>query len=580
MEPGLTNWVDILILVLYFVFVMAIGLWASCRKGSETVKGYFLAGRDMVWLPIGFSLFASNIGSEHFVGLAGSGASSGIAVVAFEWGAVMLLLLLGWVFLPIYLISGAYTIPEYMSQRFGGNRLRIYLSVVSLILYTLTKISVDVYAGAVFIQQALGWNTYIAIAGLLVVTAVYTIVDCRQLCSRNIQTVIMVVGATVTCCSWLGIMEYKYMNAIPSNYTTNSNSTCGHPRADAFHILPLSAKNIGHAKGATIVAGYLKLLPLFIIVIPGMISRVLYTDEVACIDPEVCKSVCDNANGCSNIAYPKLVLGLAPTGLRGLMIAVMMAALMSSLTSIFNSAATLFSLDIWKKLRNKASEKELLLTGRIFVVILVGISVAWIPLIKLSQGAQLFIYIQAVTGYIVPPICIVFLLTVFVPRVNEQGAFWAIVLGQIVGVVRLVLDLIYQSPRCGEVDIRPDVLVKVNFTYFAGLLLVLSGIICIVVSMCTQKLPSWMTSGLTFWSVQAMSINNKKRVRRQQIKNRLTSISLTIFDASKIKRREEIEARNLKNKEKLNVSQFWNWFLNINAILVLCIFVMCFAIFA
>ncbi|KAK3579954.1 hypothetical protein CHS0354_033472 [Potamilus streckersoni] len=156
MEPGLTNWVDILILVLYFVFVMAIGLWASCRKGSETVKGYFLAGRDMVWLPIGFSLFASNIGSEHFVGLAGSGASSGIAVVAFEWGA--------------------YTIPEYMSKRFGGNRLRIYLSVVSLILYTLTKISVDVYAGAIFIQQALGWNTYIAIAGLLIVTAVYTIV--------------------------------------------------------------------------------------------------------------------------------------------------------------------------------------------------------------------------------------------------------------------------------------------------------------------------------------------------------------------------------------------------------------------
>uniref|UniRef100_K1QP75 Sodium/glucose cotransporter 2 n=1 Tax=Magallana gigas TaxID=29159 RepID=K1QP75_MAGGI len=175
MKAGLDNWVDILILVAYFVFVFVVGILSIWRRDRSTAKGYFLAGRSMQWFPIGASLFASNIGAEHFIGLAGSGASSGIAVVAFEWGAVFCLLMLGWVYLPVYLTSEVYTIPEFLKRRFGGKRLRIYHSLILQLSYIVTKISVDVYAGAVFIQQAVGWNTYLSIFVLLAVTAAYTI---------------------------------------------------------------------------------------------------------------------------------------------------------------------------------------------------------------------------------------------------------------------------------------------------------------------------------------------------------------------------------------------------------------------
>ncbi|WAQ99431.1 SC5AB-like protein, partial [Mya arenaria] len=474
-----------------------------------------------------------NIGSEHFIGLAGSGAKSGIAVVAFEWGAVLLLLLLGWLFLPVYLTSGIYTMPEYLEKRFGGRRLRTYLSVISTLLYIMTKISVDVFAGSVFIQQALGWNTYISISAILVVTGLYTVIGglSAVVFTDTLQTVIMLTGSSILAAmayvkvGGLWALEYKYPKAYPTSFEPKEGSMCGLPREDAFHIfrdpvnsdLPwpgvvirstlaslwywctdqvivqrtLAAKNIGHARGATIVAGYLKILPLFLIIFPGMISRVLFPDEVACVDPKVCMSVCDNENGCSNIAYPKLVLELAPIGLKGLMMAVMLSALMSSLTSVFNSAATLFTMDIWKKIRKDASEKELLISGRVFILFLVGLSIAWVPLIKSAQGAQLFIYIQAVTGYIAPPLCVIFLLGVLVPRINEEvryklvtmqfhyGAFWGMLIGQLIGITRLVLDFVYPAPKCGEPDHRPVVVSAVNFTYFSGILLVVSTVIAV-----------------------------------------------------------------------------------------------------
>ncbi|XP_063414642.1 sodium/mannose cotransporter SLC5A10-like [Mytilus trossulus] len=564
MKAGLDNWIDILVLVIYFILVLAVGLLSVCRKGRDSVKGYFLAGRSMLWFPIGASLFASNIGSEHFIGLAGSGAASGIAVVAFEWGAALCLPLLGWVFLPIYLSSGVFTIPEYLSKRFGGTRLRTYLSILALFLYIATKISVDVYAGSVFIQQALGWSTYPSIIGLLVITAVYTVIGglAAVIFTDTLQTIIMLTGAISL--SVLGFIKVgginglipKYMDAIPdslryadsfntsSNITSNFTSQCGYPRLDSFHIIrnpvdsdlpwpgllirstfistwywcadqvivqrALAAKNIGHARGATLMAGYLKFLPLFLIIMPGMISRVLFTEDVACHDPETCIRVCDNPVGCSNVAYPKLILGLAPTGLRGLMMAVMMSALMSSLTSIFNSAATLFTMDLWTKIRRKATDRELLIVGKVFIVILVGISVAWIPLIQNSQEGQLFLYIQAVTGYLAPPICAVFLLAVFVPRINEKGAFWGMLSGQIVGITRMVLDFVYPSPKCGTVDTRPDIISKVHFTYFSAGLLFFTGIMVVILSLLTKQGEYQVGRYLTFWYTPSIKSPSEK----------------------------------------------------------------------
>ncbi|KFP11624.1 Sodium/glucose cotransporter 5, partial [Egretta garzetta] len=417
---------DLVVVVVYFSLNVAVGIWSSCRVNRNTVSGYFLAGRDMAWWPIGASLFASSEGSGLFIGLAGTGAAGGIAVTGFEWNATYALLALAWVFVPVYVSSGIVTMPEYLQRRFGGERIRMYLSGLSLLLSIFTKISTDLYSGALFVQVCLGWDLYLSTILMLVVTGLYTIAGglAAVIYTDALQTLIMVLGAimlAVKAFNEIGgypNLEEAYLKAVPSKIVPNT--TCHLPRADAMHLfrdpvsgdLPwtgmtfglsimatwywctdqvivqrsLSAKSLSHAKAGSILASYLKMLPLFVIIMPGMISRVLYPDAVACVDPEECTRVCGAAVGCSNIAYPKLVVELMPSGLRGLMIAVMMAALMSSLTSIFNSSSTLFTMDIWRKLRPRAGERELLLVGRVVTVVLVALSVVWIPILQSSSG--------------------------------------------------------------------------------------------------------------------------------------------------------------------------------------------------
>ncbi|XP_042540781.1 sodium/glucose cotransporter 4 isoform X2 [Dipodomys spectabilis] len=453
---------DIVVVVIYFVFVIVVGIWSSIRASRGTVGGYFLAGRSMSWWPIGASLMSSNVGSGLFIGLAGTGAAGGLAVGGFEWNASCLLLALGWIFVPVYIAAGVVTMPQYLKKRFGGQRIQVYMSVLSLILYIFTKISTDIFSGALFIQMALGWNLYLSTVILLLVTAVYTITGglTAVIYTDTLQTVIMVGGALVLMflgfqeVGWYHGLQQQYNQAIPN--ATVPNTTCHLPRPDAFHMLrdpvngdipwpglifgltvlatwcwctdqvivqrSLSAKNLSHAKGGSVLGGYLKILPMFFIVMPGMISRALYPDEVGCVDPDVCQTVCGTRVGCSNIAYPKLVMALMPVGLRGLMIAVIMAALMSSLTSIFNSSSTLFAIDIWHRFRKTATEQELMVVGRVFIVVLVVISILWIPIIQSSNSGQLFDYIQAVTSYLAPPITALFLLAIFCKRVTEPLA--------------------------------------------------------------------------------------------------------------------------------------------------------------
>uniref|UniRef100_A0A803SP18 Sodium/mannose cotransporter SLC5A10 n=1 Tax=Anolis carolinensis TaxID=28377 RepID=A0A803SP18_ANOCA len=377
---------------------------SSWRANRSTLSGYFLAGRSIAWWPIGASLFASSEGSGLFIGLAGTGAAGGIAVAGFEWNATYVLLALAWVFVPVYVSSGILTMPEYLQKRFGGERIRMYLSSLSLLLSVFTKISTDLYSGALFVQVCLGWNLYLSTVLMLLVTAIYTIAGglTAVIYTDALQTLIMVIGAvilTATAFHEIGghpNLEEAYLSAVPSK--TIPNTTCHLPRPDAMHLfrdplsgdLPwtgmtfglsvlatwywctdqvivqrsLSAKSLNHAKGGSILASYLKMLPMVLIVMPGMISRILYPDDVGCVDPGECARICGSEVGCSNIAYPKLVMELMPSGLRGLMIAVMMAALMSSLTSVFNSSSALFTMDIWRKVRRGATEKELLAVGR------------------------------------------------------------------------------------------------------------------------------------------------------------------------------------------------------------------------
>ncbi|KAM6414890.1 sodium/glucose cotransporter 4 [Rhynochetos jubatus] len=531
---------DIIVVVLYFAFVLIVGIWSSIRASRGTIGGYFLAGRSMTWWPIGASLMSSNVGSGLFIGLAGTGAAGGLAVGGFEWNATWALLALGWIFVPVYIAAGVVTMPEYLQKRFGGQRIQIYMSVLSLILYIFTKISTDIFSGALFIQISLGWNLYLSTVVLLAVTAVYTIAGglTAVIYTDALQTLIMVLGALVLMfigfekVGWYEGLQEKYSTAVPKIIVPNT--TCHLPRADAFHLFrdpvkgdipwpglvfglsvlalwcwctdqvivqrSLSAKNLSHAKGGSVLGGYLKIFPMFFIVMPGMISRALYPDEVGCVDPEICKRVCGAAVGCSNIAYPKLVIELMPDGLRGLMIAVMMAALMSSLTSIFNSSSTLFVIDIWQRIRKKASEQELMIVGRVFILILVVISILWIPIIQSANSGKLFDYIQSITSYLAPPITALFILAIFCKRINEPGAFWGLMVGLAVGLVRMIIEFIYSTPSCGEEDRRPAVLKDLHYLYFALILCVLTAIVIVLVSLCTPPIPEEQLACLTWWT--------------------------------------------------------------------------------
>ncbi|XP_006731876.1 sodium/glucose cotransporter 5 isoform X2 [Leptonychotes weddellii] len=505
---------DIIIITVYFALNVAVGIWSSCRASRNTVKGYFLAGRDMAWWPIGASLFASSEGSGLFIGLAGSGAAGGLAVAGFEWHATYVLLALAWVFVPIYISSEIVTMPEYIQKRYGGQRIRMYLSVLSLMLSVFTKISIDLYAGALFVHICLGWNFYLSTILMLAITALYTIAAFDQIGGYE-------------------QLAAAYAQAIPRR--TIANTTCHLPRADAMHMfrdpytgdLPwtgmtfgltimatwywctdqvivqrsLSARDLNHAKAGSILASYLKMLPMGLIIMPGMISRVLFPDDVGCVVPSECLRACGAEIGCSNIAYPKLVMELMPIGLRGLMIAVMMAALMSSLTSIFNSSSTLFTMDIWRRLRPRAGERELLLVGRLVIVVLIGVSVAWIPILQDSNSGQLFIYMQSVTSSLAPPVTAIFVLGIFWRRANEQGAFWGLMVGLAVGATRLVLEFLHPAPPCGDPDTRPSILGSIHYLHFAVALFVLSGVVVVAGSLMTPPPRGIQIENLTWWTL-------------------------------------------------------------------------------
>ncbi|XP_032218833.1 sodium/glucose cotransporter 5 [Nematostella vectensis] len=575
---------DWCIIAIYFVFCLGVGLFSKFRKQrgkQETAEGYFLAGRSMMWWAVGPSLFASNIGSEHFVGLAGSGAATGIGVVSYEWQACWILLLLGWLFVPVYLKSRVFTMPEYLKKRYQSVWVRTYLTTVALISYVFTKTSVDIYAGSVFLYEAVGFNVYVSAAVVLVITAVYTLFGglMAVIFTDVFQCAIMIIGAIILAAmSFVKVGGYdalwsKYgsavgkpwvdptqnitavvnttlatlmnttvapMTAAAMNMTTayaNSTSPSSveacykltpywgnmfrplddpdYPWLGIWTTLPimgvwywctdqvivqraLGAKNNSHSRAGTIFAGFLKILPIFIMVMPGMISRVLFPDSIACADRKSCYEHCKNEWGCTNNAYPKLVLNVLPTGLVGLMMAVMMAALMSSLSSAFNSSATIFTVDVWMIFRPKAKEREKLIVGRVVVALLVGISLVWLPIIQGAHGSQLFVYIQTIQSYLAPPITMVFGLGILWPRLSEAGALSGLVVGFLMGMLKFILGNVYPPPDCGTLDVRPG-LVKLHFMYYAIIIFGVSGLVMVVVSLFTKPVPLDELGGLT-WS--------------------------------------------------------------------------------
>ncbi|XP_076453048.1 sodium/glucose cotransporter 4-like isoform X2 [Babylonia areolata] len=627
---------------------------SSCRNRGS-IGGYFLAGRSMHWIPVGASLFASNIGSGHFVGLAGSGAASGIGIAVFELNAIFILMMLGWLFVPVYIAAGVFTMPEYLRKRFGGQRIRIYLSVLALLLYVFTKISADLYSGAIFLTQALPeLNLYVAIIILLAVAAIFTIGGglTAVIWTDFIQTLIMIVGAFILMImSFIEVGGYealqkKFFEAWPNTTVNNWRNQsypyakCGIPPDNSWHLvraaddggLPwpgvmfgltissiwywcsdqvivqraLAAKNMANAKAGTLLAGYLKFLPMWLIVFPGMIARVLFPNKIACGDPDVCEEVCGSRSGCTNIAYPTLVLELMPPGLRGLMLAVMMSALISSLTSIFNSSSTIFTMDIWRRIHKNASEVELMIVGRLCVIVLVGVGIAWIPIVQ--NISELFHYIQAITSFLAPPVCAVYVLAVFWKRTNEPGAFWGLMVGLVVGLVRFIWEYVYPAVPCGEEarDEKPDVISKVHYLHFGILLCGITTIVTVLVSLLTEPIDDIHLQRLTFWTrfstlrrIDLSEVENEKNPPPPPLE-RKTSIVDEPYESlpwykkmcewicgiEKMTGKEantmsEAELRALEEKQTSIVEKTWvRRVLNINAVVLMTLAVFLWGFFA
>ena len=490
---------DLVVIAGYFLVLLGIGYWAA-RAEKQVSSDYFLAGRDVGWLAVGASLFASNIGSEHLVGLAGTGAASGLAVGHFEWIACFMLLLLGWLFVPFYLRSGVYTMPEFLERRFNPAA-RWYFTWVSVIGYVLTKISVTLFAGGVVMRAVTGFDIWTSATVLIVITGLYTIFGGLRavIYTEVLQAIVLIFGSAalmfigVTAVGgWSGLQArlpadffsmWKPMNHPDFPWT---GVVFGAPILGVWywctdqHIVQrvLAAKSETDARRGTIFAGYLKILPVFIFVLPGMVAAALYTDV---------------RSGAGDTAYPALVTRLLPVGFKGLVLAGMLAALMSSLASAFNSCSTLLTWDVYRKLHPTATEKRLVEVGRASTIILVGLGLAWIPFMK-YVSPQLYIYLQSVQAYIAPPIAACFLLGVLMPRLNGVGAMSALITGFVIGALRLGLELGRAHLAQGSVWMW---IATINFLHFAALLFVLSTVILVGVSLATKAPDPKQIEGLT-----------------------------------------------------------------------------------
>jgi SSS family solute:Na+ symporter len=510
---GLSS-LDWAVIGLYFLGLAAV-VWWSARK-QKSSEDYFLAGRNIGWFVIGASLFASNIGSEHIVGLAGSGAKSGVAMAHYELHA-WCLLVLGWVLVPFYSRSAVFTMPEFLERRYNATA-RWILSVVSLIAYVFTKVSVTVYAGGVVFQTLLPELVigqvdafWIGAFTIVILTGIYTVFGGLRavVYTDALQAVVLIIGSlSITTIGLINLGGWGELRELAGNEHFNMwrpASDPDFPWAGMLFGAPivglwywctdqyivqrtLAARNLTQARRGTIFGAYLKLTPVFLFIIPGIIAYALAkSGRIELESPDM--------------AFPVLVQTLLPAGLRGLVVGGLLAALMSSLSSLFNSCSTLFTVDIYEKLHPTASERTLVSVGRVATGVVVVLGIIWIPVMKLISGA-LYEYLQSVQAYLAPPITAVFFFGVFYKRVNAYGAVAGLISGFILGMAKMFVQII--AGLEGASDWMPGLLMtfgQFNFLYFCIVLFVFSVIVTIGVSLLTPKPSEEQIRSLTYATV-------------------------------------------------------------------------------
>ena len=522
---------DWIVIGLFSLALIGIVVWVLRQKQNDSAD-YFLGGRDATWIAIGASIFASNIGSEHLIGLAGTGASSGMAMAHWEIQGWMILIL-GWVFVPFYARSMVYTMPEFLERRYNPQS-RTILSFISLISYVLTKVAVTVYAGGLVFQQVFGIETlwgidffWIAAIGLVIITAIYTILGGMKsvLYTSILQTPILLLGSLIILV--LGFKElggWDEMMRICGATVVNdygdtmtdlirNNRDAQYPWLGALigssiigfwywctdqYIVQrvLSGKNQREARRGTIFGAYLKLLPVFLFLIPGMIAFALHQKSLAAGGEGFLPLLASGAVN-ADAAFPTLVAKLLPAGVKGLVVCGILAALMSSLASLFNSSAMLFTIDFYKRFRPNTPEKRLVTIGQIATVVIVILGILWIPIMR-SVGDVLYTYLQDVQSVLAPGIADAFLLGICWKRTTAQGGMWGLIAGMVIGMTRLSAKVYYSNNPDAADNLFKYLFYDVNWLFFCGWMLVICLALIIVISLCTKAPSPEKIQGLVF----------------------------------------------------------------------------------
>jgi SSS family solute:Na+ symporter len=550
--------VDWLVIALYFGILLAIAWWVI-GKAKDTPDDYFLAGRNLGWFIIGASIFASNIGSEHLVGLAGSGATDGVAMAHYELHA-WCLLVLGWVLVPFYMRSRVFTMPEFLERRFSATA-RWILSIISLVAYVLTKIAVGIFAGGIVFGTLLpGMRLDLGFAVLdsfwigsmlvILATGLYTVLGGMRAVAytETVQTLVLVLGSVlVTVFGLIKLGGWSEMRAILGSDMFNLWKPLipdgmegtwapvketgriawyfngNYPWLGMLFCAPiiglwywctdqyivqraLGAPNEQQARRGSIFAAFLKLLPVFIFIIPGMICFALAVSGKV---PALTHLVGPDGNALraeSQAAFPLMVAHVLPIGVRGIVVAGLLAALMSSLAGVFNASSTLFTMDFYRKVRPQASEHRLVWIGRVATTVMVLIGLFWIPVIQGAKG--LYDYLQTVQGYLAPPIFVVFFLGVFSKRLNAKGCLAALITGFLIGVFRLAVDTPVTMGLPGFEDGYAAgslfwIINNIFFQYYSLLIFVVCVVVMVAVSYMTEPPALERIQGLTFATTSA-----------------------------------------------------------------------------
>jgi SSS family solute:Na+ symporter len=610
--------------VIAFYFLCLGGLaWWSVRKNRDTTDDYFLAGRNLGWFVVAASIFSSNIGSEHLVGLAGSGCTDGVAMAHYELHA-WCLLVLAWVMIPFYARSMVYTMPEFLEKRFTPTA-RWVLSIISLVAYVLTKLAVGIFAGGVVfgvLLPELKWQIsetvvldsfWIGSVIVVLATGLYTVIGGLRAVAYTdtLQTIIFIIGSAMVtvyglialsgramgfwaevppwvrvlgvlvlaglglCAAYRKIRIARYaliplliVGALLLVEIYNSalserlpegwqrlRTECGSKMFNLWRPLvpegktgtwapvktdtqiayyfgakghypwlgmlvcapivglwywctdqyivqrALGAPNETVARRGSICAAYMKLLPVFVFIIPGMICFALAKTGYSGLAAEGLVADGKPVEESCQQAFPLMVRYVLPVGVRGLVVAGLLSALMSSLAGAFNASSTLFTMDLYQKFRPRATQHQLVWIGRVATTAMVLIALAWIPVIRGQRG--LYHYLQAVQGYLAPPIFVVFFFGVFMKRLNGKGCLAALVVGFLLGLFRLAVDTPVLLGLPGyENGYREGsffwIVNNIYFQYYSVFIFLVSVAVMIAVSYATAPPAFERIQGLTY----------------------------------------------------------------------------------